>query len=56
MADEQKKSTSEPADSGVRKRYAKPTVSSEPIYETMALACVKTPAQGSLCADRPHNS
>ena len=32
-----------------KKPYSKPAVQSEPIYETLALACGKTPGQGGNC-------
>ncbi|HVS75234.1 MAG TPA: hypothetical protein VHE23_07380 [Candidatus Acidoferrales bacterium] len=32
-----------------KKPYSKPAVQSEPIYETLALACGKTPGAGGRC-------
>lgn len=39
-----------------RKPYVKPEIISEPIYETMALACGKVPGQSSLCNAAPRRS
>jgi hypothetical protein len=46
--------TSETRDS--RKPYTKPSVQSEPIYETLALACGKLPGQGGVCNAAPRRS
>ena len=43
------------ADEG-KKPYAKPSVQSEPIYETLALACGKLPGQGGICNGAPRRS
>jgi hypothetical protein len=39
-----------------RKPYEKPQIVSEPIYETMALACGKVPGQSSQCNAAPFKS
>jgi len=39
-----------------KKPYAKPSVQSEPIYETLALACGKLPGQGGVCNAAPRRS
>jgi hypothetical protein len=39
-----------------KRPYAKPSVTSEPIYETLALACLKLPGQGGLCNGSPSRS
>jgi len=49
MADDEKKPAAGPAGAGGRKPYAKPSVTSEPIYETLALACGKLPGDGGVC-------
>jgi len=49
MADEEKKTAVAPAAAGGKKPYAKPSVTSEPIYETLALACGKLPGDGGVC-------
>jgi hypothetical protein len=41
---------------GGKKPYSKPTVTSEPIYETLALACGKLPGQGGVCNAAPRRS
>lgn len=56
MKDEQKTASSTPADSSAKKPYVKPNVTSEPIYETMALACGKHSGQGGTCTGAPHRS
>jgi hypothetical protein len=44
-------------DSGTGKKpYSKPAVHSEPIYETLALACGKLPGQGGVCIGAPRRS
>ena len=45
MAEENKNSPPAP---GGKKPYTKPSVVSEPIYETLALACGKHPGQAAL--------
>lgn len=56
MADETK-DRAETTQSGTGKKpYAKPSVMSEPIYETMALACGKLPGQGAACNAVPKQS
>jgi len=42
-----------PPASGGKKPYTKPSVVSEPIYETLALACGKLPGQGGICNGAP---
>jgi hypothetical protein len=39
-----------------KKPYTKPSVVSEPIYETLALACGKLPGQGGICIAAPRRS
>jgi hypothetical protein len=39
-----------------KKAYTKPSVASEPIYETLALACGKLPGQGGVCNAAPRRS
>ncbi len=39
-----------------RKPYVKPRCISEPIYETLALACGKHPGQGGVCNAAPRRS
>jgi hypothetical protein len=56
MAEERKTSPSKPTAPGAKKPYAKPSVTSEPIYETLALACGKLPGQGGLCNAAPKSS
>jgi hypothetical protein len=56
MAEDRKTSPSKPAAPGAKKPYAKPSVTSEPIYETLALACGKLPGQGGLCNAAPKSS
>ena len=41
---------------GAKKPYTKPSVVSEPIYETLALACGKLPGQGGICNGSPRRS
>jgi hypothetical protein len=49
MADDGKNPTVGPTATGDKKPYAKPSVTSEPIYETLALACGKLPGDGGVC-------
>jgi hypothetical protein len=54
---EARKNNSEPRDTGgAKKPYTKPSVVSEPIYETLALACGKLPGQGAACNAVPRRS
>ena len=39
-----------------KKPYVKPRCVSEPIYETLALACGKLPGQGASCHGAPRRS
>jgi hypothetical protein len=39
-----------------KRTYVKPQVVSEPIYETLALACGKLPGQGGVCNAAPRRS
>jgi len=39
-----------------KRAYVKPQVISEPIYETLALACGKLPGQGGVCNAAPRRS
>jgi hypothetical protein len=56
MADDHKTSPTKAAVGGAKKPYAKPSVTSEPIYETLALACGKIPGQGGSCNAAPRRS
>lgn len=56
MADEKKTPSSKSPASGDKKPYVQPNVTSEPLYETVALACGKHPAQGGSCTGAPHRS
>lgn len=56
MAEDHKTSSSTPTTPGAKKPYAKPSVTSEPIYETLALACGKLPGQGGVCNAGPKRS
>jgi hypothetical protein len=51
-----KDSSKKGAASGAKRPYTKPTVISEPIYETLALACGKLPGQGAACNAVPRRS
>jgi hypothetical protein len=53
MAEDNKNS---PPSLGPKKPYTKPSVVSEPIYETLALACGKLPGQGGICNAAPRRS
>jgi hypothetical protein len=53
MAEDNKNSPPPPDE---KKPYSKPTVVSEPIYETLALACGKLPGQGGICNAAPRRS
>jgi hypothetical protein len=39
-----------------KKPYVKPSCASEPIYETLALACGKMPGQQGICHAAPRRS
>jgi hypothetical protein len=39
-----------------KRTYVKPQCVSEPIYETLALACGKLPGQGGVCNAAPRRS
>ena len=39
-----------------KRAYVKPQCVSEPIYETLALACGKLPGQGGVCNAAPRRS
>ena len=56
MAEEKKDNPSTPGSDEGKKPYAKPDVQSEPIYETLALACGKLPGQGGVCNGAPRRS
>jgi hypothetical protein len=56
MPEDHKTSPHTPGATGAKKPYAKPTVVSEPIYETLALACGKLPGQGGICNASPKRS
>jgi hypothetical protein len=55
--DQEKKTTRATKRASANKKpYTKPTCTSEPIYETLALACGKTTGQGGSCNAAPRNS
>jgi hypothetical protein len=57
MAEQQglpERHTSSPAPA--KKPYVKPEIISEPIYETMAMACGKVPGQAGPCNAAPFRS
>jgi hypothetical protein len=56
MADEKKVNPGGSDSSDSKKPYVKPSVQSEPIYETLALACGKLPGQGGICNGAPRRS
>jgi hypothetical protein len=56
MTDDEKNPTFGPTATGGKKSYAKPSVTSEPIYETLALACGKLPGDGGVCNAAPRRS
>lgn len=56
MAQEKKNNPGSPESGEDKKPYAKPSVQSEPIYETLALACGKLPGQGGVCNGAPRRS
>ena len=56
MTDERKDNPGGPGSGDGRKPYTKPNVQSEPIYETLALACGKLPGQGGVCNGAPRRS
>jgi hypothetical protein len=51
-----KMAQSKKGSAGGKKRYVKPRCVSEPIYETLALACGKLPGQGGVCHAAPRRS
>jgi hypothetical protein len=56
MSDENKPDTGASGSVAGKKPYSKPSVQSEPIYETLALACGKLPGQGGVCNAAPRRS
>ena len=56
MPSDEKKTPNAQSESQGKKPYAKPSVASEPIYETLALACGKLPGQGGVCNAAPRRS
>ena len=56
MAEDHNTSSPKPATPGAKKSYTKPSITSEPIYETLALACGKLPGQGGVCNAAPRRS
>jgi hypothetical protein len=56
MTDDPKAPPDSAGTAGGKKPYAKPSVVSEPIYETLALACGKLPGQGGVCNAAPRRS
>jgi hypothetical protein len=55
MQNERRSKTNERPEK-TRKPYTKPTLNSEPIFETLALACGKRAGQGGLCNSAPRRS
>ncbi len=53
---EEKQQKKSGAKQGQKKLYLKPRCVSEPIYETLALACGKLPGQGGFCNAAPKRS
>jgi len=53
MTEKRKDHPESPQAGKKRKPYTKPTVTSEPIFETLALACGKMPGQGGVCNAAP---
>jgi hypothetical protein len=56
MSEDPKNDFGTPGTTGGKKPYEKPNVTSEPIYETLALACTKLPGQGGVCNASPRRS
>jgi hypothetical protein len=56
MSEDQKNDSGTRKPDGEKKAYSKPSVTSEPIYETLALACGKLPGQGGVCNAAPRRS
>lgn len=56
MNEKQEKRRATTAASGNKKPYVKPRCESEPIYETLALACGKLPGQSAMCNGMPRRS
>jgi hypothetical protein len=56
MPDDHKNALQTPGGNSGKKPYNKPSVVSEPIYETLALACGKLPGQGGICSGAPRRS
>lgn len=56
MAPDQKSASETGTTPGGKKAYQKPSLVSEPIYETLALACGKLPGQGGVCNAAPRRS
>jgi hypothetical protein len=56
MKERRSKAQAEGRNSAGKKAYVKPCCVSEPIYETLALACGKLPGQGAVCHAAPRRS
>jgi hypothetical protein len=56
MKESRKKAQTGAENSAGRKPYVKPRCISEPIYETLALACSKAPGQSAVCNGAPKRS
>jgi hypothetical protein len=56
MNESRKKAQAAEGNPGGKKAYVKPRCVSEPIYETLALACGKLPGQGGVCHGAPRRS
>ena len=56
MSEDHKDNPKGQGSDGTKKPYLKPAVQSEPIYETLALACGKLPGQGGVCNAAPRRS
>jgi hypothetical protein len=56
MKESRKKAQAGEETAAGKKTYVKPSCVSEPIYETLALACGKMPGQGGVCHAAPRRS
>jgi hypothetical protein len=54
--EQSKKNAERNGGKGGKKPYVKPSCVSEPIYETLALACGKMPGQMGICHAVPRRS
>ena len=56
MPDDRKPDAPAASSLGAKKPYVTPSVQTEPVFETLALACGKMPGQGGTCIGAPHRS